>query len=377
MEKRFLGILAFGLIMGLPTMAQINIKEPMKKATSIPNVQKYDSLTNITALRDDSITYSTSLKHLIGQTIYYVEPDTCKYDVRHKHFYDHTDIRYNSKSLLRQEWASKYWKIKDYKEVKSAYSNKNVLELQDTISGQMVYCETKNLNRDFVVLGYYEKMKRMFVGKTFVLKRRFSYGIADSYDGYRKFGNLINYDTNEIGDSIPYNSIWKCVDIAVYNVTQQTKGGNGDDRCPVILVFENEQYGKYYSYTQNYLGKPFDEKIGYFYGGGDNDLDFVLHLGKFLDMEQLAMKERKDKEYKIHVQNQKRKMIAKYGKYWGNMVAEMQLEIGMTKQMCRDSWGEPQEINRTTTQYGTHEQWVYFTTYVYFDNGKITAIQDR
>ena len=70
-------------------------------------------------------------------------------------------------------------------------------------------------------------------------------------------------------------------------------------------------------------------------------------------------------------------MIAKYGKYWGKLVGEGQLEIGMNKQMCRDSWGEPESINRTSTRYGNHEQWVYTTIYVYFDNGKISAIQDR
>ena len=70
-------------------------------------------------------------------------------------------------------------------------------------------------------------------------------------------------------------------------------------------------------------------------------------------------------------------MITKYGKYWGKLVSEGQLEIGMTKQMCRDSWGEPESINHTSTRYGNYEQWVYTTTYVYFDNGKISAIQDR
>lgn len=377
MKARRLFLLAGCLMVVSSIMAQINIKEPIKQPTSIPYVQKYDSLTNITALQDDSITHSTSLKHLIGQIVYYVEPDTTKYGIRHKRLYDTPNIRYGVQHLPKEVWANRYLKIIDYKEIASAYSKKNVLELQDTATGRSIYCETNGLNRDFVVLGYYEKLKKTYIGKSFVLKKRFSYGIADSYDGYRKFGNLINYDTNEIGDSIPYNSIWKCVDIAVSNVTSQIRGGKGDNRCPVILIFENDKFGKYYSYTQNHLGKPFNETEGYFYGGGSNDLNFVLHLGKFLDEEQVALKEQKDKEYKIHLQRQRKKMIAKYGKYWGELVAEMKLEIGMTKQMCRDSWGEPQEINRTTTQYGSHEQWVYYTTYIYFDNGKITAIQDR
>lgn len=42
--------------------------------------------------------------------------------------------------------------------------------------------------------------------------------------------------------------------------------------------------------------------------------------------------------------------------------------------------GTPDKINRTTTSYGTHEQWVYRwssgTDYYYFDNGRLTAWQD-
>jgi tetratricopeptide (TPR) repeat protein len=54
------------------------------------------------------------------------------------------------------------------------------------------------------------------------------------------------------------------------------------------------------------------------------------------------------------------------------------VRIGMTKQEVLDSnWGEPKTINRTTTQYGTNEQWVYYgNKYLYFDNGILTAIQN-
>jgi hypothetical protein len=45
--------------------------------------------------------------------------------------------------------------------------------------------------------------------------------------------------------------------------------------------------------------------------------------------------------------------------------------------MCRWSWGEPQSINRTLTDYVEHEQWVYSNNrHLYFDNNKLTAIQD-
>lgn len=55
--------------------------------------------------------------------------------------------------------------------------------------------------------------------------------------------------------------------------------------------------------------------------------------------------------------------------------------IGMTADEVRNStWGSPSSINKTTTQNGIHEQWVYRgtskTKYIYFDNGVVTAIQE-
>lgn len=53
--------------------------------------------------------------------------------------------------------------------------------------------------------------------------------------------------------------------------------------------------------------------------------------------------------------------------------------IGITtKQVLQHtSWGEPKNINRTTTKNGEHEQWVYENgNYLYFTNGRLTAIQN-
>ena len=53
-------------------------------------------------------------------------------------------------------------------------------------------------------------------------------------------------------------------------------------------------------------------------------------------------------------------------------------KIGMTKTEAENStWGKPTKINKTTTAYGTHEQWVYSENrYLYFDNGYLTSIQE-
>jgi len=55
--------------------------------------------------------------------------------------------------------------------------------------------------------------------------------------------------------------------------------------------------------------------------------------------------------------------------------------IGMTASEVRESsWGEPSDINRTTTSFGVSEQWVYSNysgyRYIYLDDGIVTSIQE-
>ena len=54
-------------------------------------------------------------------------------------------------------------------------SDREIFELTDTTNGRKVYCEPKgfipDMNRDFVVLGYYEKMKKQYVGKSFIYRK--------------------------------------------------------------------------------------------------------------------------------------------------------------------------------------------------------------
>lgn len=54
------------------------------------------------------------------------------------------------------------------------------------------------------------------------------------------------------------------------------------------------------------------------------------------------------------------------------------VRIGMTKQDVLDSsWGAPNDINKTTNEYGTSEQWCYNNyNYLYFEDGILTSIQN-
>ncbi len=59
-----------------------------------------------------------------------------------------------------------------------------------------------------------------------------------------------------------------------------------------------------------------------------------------------------------------------------NQILNGEIYIGMSREMVRASWGDPRDINRSVGSWGVHEQWVYYRTYVYFENGVLTAWQD-
>lgn len=54
------------------------------------------------------------------------------------------------------------------------------------------------------------------------------------------------------------------------------------------------------------------------------------------------------------------------------------IKIGMTqKEILNSNWGKPKDINKTTTAYSVHEQWVYDGfKYLYFEDGILTTIQE-
>lgn len=77
-------------------------------------------------------------------------------------------------------------------------------------------------------------------------------------------------------------------------------------------------------------------------------------------------------------------LVKKYGKLNAKLIIEKQVKLGWSEEMCRESWGNPTDINTTTGSWGVHEQWVYEVSYddyynmrcLYFENGVLTTIQD-
>ncbi len=51
--------------------------------------------------------------------------------------------------------------------------------------------------------------------------------------------------------------------------------------------------------------------------------------------------------------------------------------VGMSPAQVIQSWGQPDKVNRSGGEYGTHEQWIYRASnwYLYFRNGKLSSWQ--
>ena len=71
-----------------------------------------------------------------------------------------------------------------------------------------------------------------------------------------------------------------------------------------------------------------------------------------------------------------RKAAAKWGPSVAKDISEGYVRIGWNKEKCLMSWGKPKDINKSIGSWGVHEQWCYSSGYLYFENGKLTSIQD-
>lgn len=86
--------------------------------------------------------------------------------------------------------------------------------------------------------------------------------------------------------------------------------------------------------------------------------------------------EREQRQAQEHADFRQR-MINKYGNVDGNLIANQQVTIGMTTDMCKDAWGQPMNTYRTTTKYGQSEVWCYnYKTRIYFFEGKVVQIDN-
>lgn len=79
-----------------------------------------------------------------------------------------------------------------------------------------------------------------------------------------------------------------------------------------------------------------------------------------------------------------KRLVAQHDEWDDQVIATIacrRFGMGMTAAQLRASLGAPNDVNRTVTRYGTHEQWIYGepisgATYIYLEDGIITSWQN-
>lgn len=325
--------------------AQIEMFDESVQKIDSPQVLPYDSLRNISTQKYGTPQkYEYTMHHLIGQTLMYCGDP---YAYRTKHSFE-VGAYYRVDSILPNDVE------------KGLYHRLKLTDIKTGAQTEEGDIFTEKYNYKWVVVGHYNKMKSLYMNKEFVYV-----GMEEVFVQYdwEKANGMINLQTDTVTIGIPEKSVWTCVGV---QVKPRKKGDNMDTdrRSPLVLVFDNQTYGKHYCYLEDNSGEPYKSLL---------DDTKPLVCGRF------QLKSYYDKMKAISAANKakrKAELTKKFGVSNANLILEGKVQIGMTKAMCRESWGTPDNINKSIGAWGTHEQWVYGNSYLYFEEGRLTSIQN-
>lgn len=398
------------------------IKEEQKEL-----VLEYDSLLDINqASRESkSVLY---YGQLVGQDIIYIG-DIHKYNWEYIRFFWKLKTKGKGKRAQTIELGTDIPKIGSEFTIIDYSRERYRITLQDKLTGEK-YTYAPGIGygaKEWIVKGYYEKLKQLYVGKIF-------YDISSQLSAH-----MFNMDTDEGLDNMKDFPVWECIDVSIQ--TAEKKSYTGFTASRVVLVFKNKEGDQCYSYLEDeernpirlsfhYTRSGFNSKDVFTEGFQKNIEQQIIYAGinereilagRYLNEEQyqklsnslkevekmkkeMAAADAKAKEEEERIRKEwaaemaakdakakadakrrasekaterKKKLIEKYGESIANDILKSYVRIGWTKEMCRESWGAPKDINRTIGSYGVHEQWVYGGgNYLYFENGILTTIQD-
>jgi len=144
-----------------------------------------------------------------------------------------------------------------------------------------------------------------------------------------------------------------------------------------------------------YLKAKYNSEYGYISKGAFDKSTFSEDLVNYLEFSKdKRLKDRGQKDAERAADQHKRTMqgireaekrdaerkkmlVSKYGKVTAEKIIAKRIWIGMTDEQARQSWGSPDDRNRSVYSFGVKEQWVYrHGRYLYFQDGILTSWQD-
>lgn len=329
MKKLILFLNLFAIAINLNAQITTTKVAPLKQTETISSNEPYDSLTN---------TVGFDLKKIIGQDLYL----PCKSKILQQYGYSGFLNDYNNDSYIDtkniykccsggnstySKLNGKYFTVLDYykhpksNENSTLYGNTYFLKLKEKESGDIVYYRYyADVNSwDFIVVGYFQKLKTSdeFIGKKYVVRGN---------NWMSENEPMTDIETGSPVHNFNPGDIWTCVDITIE-----------EKYCELSLILQNQNKEKIT------LGISYAKNASY------NKWVVPFNMNQYYEK--------------------------KFGKEAWLDILSGKVKIGMTKDACKISWGEPKDINRTVVSNKISEQWVYDSNYLYFDNNVLTAIQ--
>ena len=236
-------------------------------------------------------------------------------------------------------------------------------------SSQFTLKDRYKMTPPLLVVGYIEKLKTDYLDKEFVLL----------YKDFNKKGQIDNIT----GHSIDFttSSEWKCTKITLADcedymyqkITFLLDNSTGNE-----IAIDFEMLKKNFVQKEKYLKQIEDEREKVANEKAEQER---IERVKANEEKQgkLAEMKRTDNIIKEKIaseeirQKRTEDLVKKYGKEFGSIIADEQVKIGMSKEMCTASLGKPIDVNK---QNSVLEKWIYKNKNLYFDkSGKLIAVE--
>jgi hypothetical protein len=206
----------------------------------------------------------------------------------------------------------------------------------------------------FILTAFMEKSKNQFLNKTFIEKK--------------------DITTNDIstGEEMSFSKgeKWDCTEITLvdlenpqqmyYTPVLILKNSKGNEILVNFAECNFEGYSNRYAYEEINVG------INDFYTIAE------YKLSRMQQQEQERLKNQRQ----VKEEQRKQEILKKYGNYFGKLINNEKVAIGMTKEMCALSWGKPFRMDEITTESGKYELWQYdYKTFIYFEGNTLKIIK--
>ncbi|MBM3421513.1 MAG: hypothetical protein FJY11_10315 [Bacteroidetes bacterium] len=153
--------------------------------------------------------------------------------------------------------------------------------------------------------------------------------------------------------------------------------GEKDDLTSVIIIVPNGSEVEVLERDSAYVLAKYNEYTGYLVAGKveiksvANQVQQEAVRQEVQQQQQLQQTRQETQDYRINPENRLTYLEHKYGRDVANRIYAGKIWKGMTPDMVKDAWGEPDRVNRVASGSTVKEEWIYRSTWLLMEQGKL------